>query len=332
MKAYLTFDYELFFGPNSGTLESCMIVPTNELLDIADNSDQKLVFFVDAGYVNSLKINSSKNNSLRRDYTKVSRQLDQILEKGHDIQLHIHPHWEDSIWKNGNWYFDTSRYKLSDFSHEDVVEICRTYKGALSQYTNESDIFAYRAGGWCIQPFEKIRKGLLASGVWLDSTIYHEGLNLSEQKGFDFRGAPSKDIWRFDKDPLIEAKDGPFVELAISSTIVSPLVYWRILLNKFIPARKHKIFGDGFSLSSGNRQTLSLLTKFTKQPVFVDGIKSTTLINSYDEYKKTNSNFVAIGHPKALTRYSIKTISELMNKKGLTFNTIKEERAYFQSF
>ena len=44
MDIYLTLDYELFFGEQSGTPEHCIIKPTQDLLSILDPLDIKATF------------------------------------------------------------------------------------------------------------------------------------------------------------------------------------------------------------------------------------------------------------------------------------------------
>ena len=53
---------------------------------------------------------------LKKDYDLITQQIQKLSAEGHDVQLHIHPHWEDSTFDGIEWIFDTNRYKLSDFS------------------------------------------------------------------------------------------------------------------------------------------------------------------------------------------------------------------------
>lgn len=46
-QAILSFDYELFFGDNSGTVQKTLIEPTNIMLDALDTINAKATFFVD---------------------------------------------------------------------------------------------------------------------------------------------------------------------------------------------------------------------------------------------------------------------------------------------
>ena len=51
MQVILTFDYELFFGANTGSVQKCMIEPTDRLLDLAEKHIVPMVFFVDVGFL-----------------------------------------------------------------------------------------------------------------------------------------------------------------------------------------------------------------------------------------------------------------------------------------
>ena len=41
----LTFDYELFLGPSSGTAQNCIITPTEKILEVLANTKSKAIFF-----------------------------------------------------------------------------------------------------------------------------------------------------------------------------------------------------------------------------------------------------------------------------------------------
>src|SRR5690606_34558441 len=116
MNIYISLDSELFFGSQSGSVEKCIIEPTETLLEIVNPYNIKFVCFVDAGYLCALERFKDKYPQLNDDYQKVSKQVRGLAREGHGIELHIHPHWEDTIYDGEKWIFDTSRYKLSDFS------------------------------------------------------------------------------------------------------------------------------------------------------------------------------------------------------------------------
>ena len=54
MQIFLTYDYELFFGEPTGSVEKCIIEPTNLLREIAKRTGIKMIFFIDVGYLKKL--------------------------------------------------------------------------------------------------------------------------------------------------------------------------------------------------------------------------------------------------------------------------------------
>ncbi|MFL5765641.1 MAG: hypothetical protein ACJ77K_16975 [Bacteroidia bacterium] len=311
MNIYITLDYEIYFGEQHGTVDKCIIYPTSELIRVAEKHDVRFSFFVDCGFILKLDEFRKKFPVLEDDYRKITEQVKYLSETGHDVQLHIHPHWEDSRYDGTKWIIDTKRYKLTDFSEAEIGEIVKRYKTVLADLTGRK-IFAYRAGGWCMQPFSKLKSAFIANGITLDSSVFRSGYNVSAPYYYDFRNVPEKDIYRFENEPDEETADGRFTELPISSIRNSPLFFWRLfLLGRKYPYN-HKPLGDGQAMPApGYRR--KLLTRFTDNPLSVDGYNARLLNMGLKilEHKKAN-HMVVIGHPKALSRYSILMLEEFI--------------------
>jgi hypothetical protein len=323
MNIYITLDYELYFGAKSGTAQKSIIEPTEALINIADKHAVKLVFFVDVGYLIKLDQFKSKDAHIAKEHEIVFEQVAHLANSGHDIQLHIHPHWEDSYYEKGKWHIDTSKYKLSDFDEEEIMRIVTTYKNYLERTTNKP-VFAFRAGGWCIQPFSKVMRALKENGVWLDSTVFYGGHNASKTHYFDFKRAPKKDYWKFEKDPLKINTDGYFTEIPITSKRLSPLFFWKLAFTKKMGGPLHKSFGDGTAAGGSKKDKLRMLAQLSNSVVSIDGYKASYLKSAYQKAKSKNrSHFVVIGHPKALTPYSLRKLDEFLaqikNDNVITF-------------
>jgi len=312
---FITLDYELFFGEISGTQERCIIKPTEKLLKLLAKYNIKATFFVDSGYLIKLKEYSKKNVRLAKDYDNLVKQLEQLSENGHDIQLHIHPHWEDSFFDGQKWVLRTHRYRLHDFNEIEINDIVYRYKKVLTDIVGDN-IFAFRAGGWCVQPFSKIKNALNKQNIWLDSTVFKNGKNNSKTHFFDFSKCPDKTCWRFKDNPITEDVQGFFLELPISSFKVSPVFFWKLAYFKKFGGIKYKSFGDGKAIRGSVLDKFRMLTRFTNTVVSIDGIKSSLLQKSYEKHKKEGDveDFVIIGHPKALTTFSLEKLEEFVIK------------------
>lgn len=325
MKILLTFDYELFFGKKSGTVECCMLRPTERILRVLEKADIKATFYVDIGYLLRCQYLGEDLDS----YGRVVAQLTELSSAGHDIQLHIHPHWEDSQYRNNAWDFSGARYRLHQFSKSEVKDIISRYSLGISELAKRQPI-AYRAGGWCIQPFGYIGDELYKAGIRIDSTVFAGGLNTSKDHGFDFRSAPSNlTKWQFDLEPDNSTCGGKYWELPIASTKVSPLFYWSFAFAKKLRGKDHQRLGDGSAVPMTKRQMARLLTQCSSSVVSMDGYKSNLLDKAYLEYKASfgdNCEMVIIGHPKSATPYSISKLDEFVcrHKERAQFVTTRD--------
>ena len=311
----LTFDYELFFGRHTGTQENCMIKPTNFIVELLDKYNIKATFFVDSGYILKLQEYKELHPILEERYDALITQIKALDKGGHSIQLHIHPHWEDSYFNGDRWVVNTSRYRLHDFSSLEIDEIVRSYKKVLTDIIGDK-IFAHRAGGWCIQPFSALRKAFKKHNIWLDSTVFQNGKNHSETHYFDFKHVPNKTEWNFEETPTQEWKDGFFTEVPISSYRVSPFFFWKLVYYKKFGGDEYKIFGDGTAAGGSKWDKLRMLTRATNSVVSVDGLKVSFLEQAYQKFLKREDfkNFVIIGHPKSTSKYSLKKLETFILK------------------
>src|SRR5688500_12830706 len=116
MRTLITLDYEIFFGAASGSVERSLLQPVEALTRVAARHGAKLVFFVDAGFLVRLRAEMPKSAQLRDDHARVCRQVEALAAAGHEVQLHIHSHWEDSRWEDGGWRMDVKRYALQSFA------------------------------------------------------------------------------------------------------------------------------------------------------------------------------------------------------------------------
>lgn len=318
MRTLLTLDYELFFGPRTGSVERALLEPTRALLRLARRHGAKMAFFVDAGYLLRLRAEMRRARALSADHDAVCRQVEHLAREGHEVQLHVHPHWEDSRWADGRWRIDLERYALQAFSAAEVRDIVGRYTGALRELAGPEAARAYRAGGWVVRPFDKLGPALREAGVRIDSTVFANGRNRGGIQPYDFAGAPAKSRWRFSSDPLVEDEGGDFLEVPIASRRVFPAFYWRFAAVKKLGGARHRPFGDGAAVALEAGDLAAKLLRPTHSVVSIDGYKSSFLAAAAEDYRRRGiEDFVVIGHPKALTPYSLDRLDEfLASRRG----------------
>ncbi|HET8963736.1 MAG TPA: hypothetical protein VFM99_07560 [Chitinophagales bacterium] len=331
MNIYITLDYEIYFGENHGTVDKCIIQPTSELIRIAEKHQVHFCFFVDCGFILKLKEFKAQYPELESDYDAITEQIQYLSRTGHDIQLHIHPHWEDSYFDGKKWIIDISRYKLADFQESAIDDIVHRYKKVLTDLTGKK-VFAYRAGGWCLQPFSKLMDAFKENGISIDSSVFRDGFYFSDHYDYDFRNAPDKDLYRFENDPVKEETNGFFTELPISAIKNSPLFFWTLFLLGRLNPYLHKPLGDGRAIPAPG-QRKKLLTQFTQNTVSIDGFNARLLTRALKKLSRERRvHMVVIGHPKALSRYSIRTLEQFIgaNKSIHNFTTYTKEFSTFK--
>lgn len=322
MKILITFDYELFFGSSTGSQYRCMIRPTESLIKIAEKHNVRFSYFADCGYIVKLQEYMGNDVSLRDDFKDINVQLKYLADQGNDVQLHIHPHWEDCIFKDHRWVLNTTRYRLHQFDTAEIKHIFTKYSEALYHITGQK-LHTFRAGGWCLQPFDKLRDCFINTGLKADSSVFREGFEESQHYYYNYRNCPKKDWWKFDNDPVMENSNGRFIEVPIASMLVSPLFYWWLYFLGRMNPSYHKPLGDGKPiLSKGYKKRI--LTRYTRQVVSTDGYNARLLQYHTDKQSRENNagTLVILGHPKALSPYSLKTLDTYITKNKDTHQFI----------
>ena len=91
----LSFDYELFFGIYSGTVQKTLIEPTNILLDSMEKNGMKGNFFVDVFMFWAFE--ELSDSKIKSDLNLLKNQIYDIIRRGHRIELHLHPHCQHAV-------------------------------------------------------------------------------------------------------------------------------------------------------------------------------------------------------------------------------------------
>jgi peptidoglycan/xylan/chitin deacetylase (PgdA/CDA1 family) len=327
MQVYLTFDYELFFGSRTGSVKKCMVAPTRLLLDMCRKYRIGMTFFVDTGYLLKLEEFAPLHPELKNDLDEVKEQIAEMLSLNCAVQLHIHPHWEKSRYANGKWEIVTDgAYRLNDFSDEEIASIVRAHHSCLERIAG-SKVSAYRAGGWCVQPFSRTEAVFRELGISVDSSVFPGGKFESKHYNFDFTAVkPFSDAYRFQSDVCREEKDGNFLEVPIASWLYRPAFYWRLYAMGRLRPSDHKMMGDGSFLAQPGRKR-SVLTSSTWNHVSCDGYYASMLQLQAKAYRsKGVEHFVVIGHPKGLTRFSVRKLEAFIvrNRNKYDFSTFND--------
>lgn len=323
MTVFLTLDYELFLLQPAENIEKSLLQPTLRLHNLFKKHAVRAVYFVDAGYLFALDRQRKQFEKLNYDWERVTQQIRFLVREGNDIGLHIHPHWEDSYYNGNAWKMDITRYRLADFSAVEAAQVFKKYYQILKSVVS-SKIIAYRAGGWCLEPFHQIREAMMECGIYIDSTVFYGGYQNNNTHVFDFTKYPDKDLWRFNTDPSEEHEHGWFLEVPITSCRLSPFLFWKGLISKFnksAPANN-----GGLSVTSSFSRSVGKLFFRSTHALTMDSFKASTLLQVYKKHKQAGKHFLCIiGHPKCFTESTFLHLEEFISY-------VKKEEDKFATF
>ena len=128
----LSIDYELFLGKDTGSVKSCMIEPTEKLAKYLSVNRSKMTVFWDILHFYKLQELENKFPELKKDRIAIQNQIVSLAEQGHDIQLHLHPHWLDANFLDGKWEFTYERFKLHSLTDSNKTDDINSILGCIT--------------------------------------------------------------------------------------------------------------------------------------------------------------------------------------------------------
>jgi len=198
LRLILSFDYELPLGGIARSYKHSLFEPNDMLLDVLERLKVSAVFFADIlSYIRF----KEKNETEYTDSFK--NQLKKIISKGHEVQLHLHPHWLESEITYGK-IIPSQKFKLGDFASdnskytiEDIVEMgVKTLTGICNDSDSYYKCIAYRAGGYNFVPQAgRILRALYNNGIRYDSSISRGYFFKSDTSLVDYRKIPNMPNW-----------------------------------------------------------------------------------------------------------------------------------------
>lgn len=327
MNIFITYDYELFLGPETGTVDNCLIRPCARIQEIAKKHNARFVFFVDVLYLLKLKDYSTQSATAKADYEKVSEHIRTIAEEGHDIELHIHPQWFYSAYnkQNNHWEMDFTHYKLDDCPYEDVMVMLKEGVSLLKEITGYNPI-CYRAGGYSYP----IRNDLISLFKQFD-VLYDSSVLLHEKSDsvfqfYDYSTVKQSKPFSFSTHNTIKDDYGVFFEFPIT-TYPFIRLYSSLLehIDKLVGNRQKgvKVFGDGKGVgflnpkfnSFKNDSFISRLMRKEYVRASTDGFRSFYLKRLYRVIRLLGKDYMMIiGHPKNQSLYSLNHLDCFLSK------------------
>ncbi len=327
----LSQDYELFFQ-ESGTIEKCLFEPCDALLKFAGVHGIKFTFFVDAGMLLAMQRHVKSQPKIAQMLSKVQRHIESLAAAGHEIALHVHPHWEDTRWIDGRWVFAGTRYQLKEFDGDEIIRIFREYSESLAALSEQRPT-SFRAGGFCVEPFSALAPALTDVGIVVDSSVVPGATLQDPDKGFDFVGAPRRDWWRFETTPVQAKTDGRFLEIPITPMRLPVFYYWGRLVDRIAGNIVSQKFGDGTSKAIGRAEILRRLAGMNRiAELSIDDPKAQHLLTDRN-LQSTRGIWHLMGHPKLVSSRALEILEQFIGETGIQRSeTIAAVASFIQSY
>ena len=309
-KLIISADHEIF-GNGSGDVMHCMVNPTNKLREIADKFGAKITLFTD---VCEYWVFEKEQPELAK---AIKNQWIDFIKSNHDVQLHLHPQWLNYSFKNNNYELDYNLWRLpsvkvdnNDFGYgvkELIFNGKQTLESVLQKENKSYKSYAFRAGGWCIQPEEEVLKTLINLDFKVDSTVAPEASYSNEKSWFNFKNSPLFPFWKVNKSILQPTNTG-LTEVPIVTLKPGVFQNFFLLVDKVLKKHPQKplncVGRAGLGKKSKLNKLKDALTPSHKMLNFSDGTAAKEMIYIASNYMKRFENetgeipMVMIGHPK----------------------------------
>lgn len=345
-KLLLTFDYELFLGRKSGGVNQCMIKPTEQILQILKRYQiRDAIFFIDTTYLNKLEHYSHYFLRANSDFQNIVTQIKKIVNEGHYVFPHIHPHWIDARYESrlNEWKLDD----LTKYRFHNLSSIKREYvfhnsisllKEIVQEVSPGYEIDSFRAGGWSIQPFKDFKHLFEKYEIRNDFSVVPGHRMITNAQFYDYINVLNQEIYTFNNDVTEIRENGVFNEIPIS-VINIPLyrTYLSRLYQKVNYKKRKKSIGNG----------IGAIPKVFKNEIRIDGrikkIKENSgneilsldfidkyKIGSYIRYIDKHSYIQFLSHPKMISNHGLKMFEEILKKVRGNYQVVTDFRTMIQ--
>jgi hypothetical protein len=242
-RVLFTVDYEIH-GNGHGSPRELMVEPTERMLAQLDRHGAKLTVMADMAEIERFRRHRDETGRDEFDYERIRAQLETAVGTGHDVQLHLHPSYYESRYRDGHFEQEYAAYDLARLPYERLEKMVRDGKTRLETLLRPIDpdyrCIAFRAANWSMNPACAIVKALAANGIYIDSSVFKGGKR-DGMVHFDYSEAESALVpWPVDPNDVCRRHAaGSVLEFPI---YCEPQPVWRFLtLNRIYRAVQDRL-------------------------------------------------------------------------------------------
>jgi hypothetical protein len=322
IECIFTIDYEIY-GNGKGSLKELVYEPTERLMSIFMERKANFVVFAEA--LEFMKIEEHRSDE---GIGRVRQQLRELLEKGFEIGLHLHPWWWNAKRTNGDWQLAWDERNLCEMPEQRIDEVVRGSVEYLRAATGQPGFVpvSFRGGLWLIQPTETMAKVLAKHGLQVDSSVFKGGR--IQDVGVDYRSSMRNGYyWRFGEDVNLVDPKGALLEVPIHTEMVP---FWKMLSGKRLGLQK-KVPTNGNGSPLGNRWADFARFRYPRKLDFcrmsLDEMRSVidALLKQDKQSPEVYKPVVAIGHSKDLVDFdAIQEFLKYLAQNGIAIGDFRQ--------
>jgi hypothetical protein len=189
-------------------------------------------------------------------------------------------------------------------------------------------VTTFRAGGYLVEPFDKIRDALLNNEILIDSSVCPGVFNNNEISPYDFRFYPNETKYTFNSSPKVITDEGDFIEIPITSIKISVIrtIYYKLLRRIKHHSLENERKGIGIGGNSSKKQT-SKIKKLSSILLSTQRVQLTTDSNFREKFnymfKIAHKYSTMILHPKLLNSHTLGILNEYLSTNKVRFISIQ---------
>jgi hypothetical protein len=157
-------------GNGTGNVADLQYLPSLFLLRLARELGLRVTFMAEVMQQLAMSHFAAAHRNLRIQTALWEECLAMYAEEGHDVQLHIHPHWHEARFEKGffrlghNWNLAT----YPDAARTEILGSAISYLTTLMRKLDpQYAVHSFKAGSWGLQPSGGLLRDLDRAGVRL---------------------------------------------------------------------------------------------------------------------------------------------------------------------
>ncbi len=169
----LTHDWELR-GDGSGDIELLQFAPLRSLLEIYKKFGARTTILPDIAQQLAFRRFEYADPDLRHFADAWDEHVRQAFRQGHDVQLHLHPHWQSARYAHKRWHLDGD-WSILNYDRDTAFTMLAEAKEYLESVLHSIDsayhCVAFRAGALAAAPSDHLLPDLAELGVKIDVSL-----------------------------------------------------------------------------------------------------------------------------------------------------------------